>query len=75
MYKHVNGSKERRLIVNLISLLIECLDDEFYYTELTNLFSLKTHAFNLSSLCSSCARIASCSSELILTFLYAGSSI
>ena len=30
---------------------------------------------NLNALCNSCAKIAYCSSELICTFLYAGSSI
>ena len=30
---------------------------------------------NLSALCSSCTNIACCPSELIFTFLYAGSSI
>jgi hypothetical protein len=30
---------------------------------------------NLNALCNSCAKIASCSSELIFTFLYAGSRI
>jgi hypothetical protein len=30
---------------------------------------------NLNALCNSCAKIACCSSELIFTFLYAGSSI
>jgi len=30
---------------------------------------------NLSALCNSCAKISRCSSELIFTFIYAGSSI
>ena len=35
----------------------------------------KNPKVNLSALCNSCAKIACCSSELIITFLYAGSSI
>jgi len=30
---------------------------------------------NFNALCNSCAKIACCSSEMILAFLYAGSSI
>jgi hypothetical protein len=37
--------------------------------------TFETPTVNLSALCKSCAKIACCSSELIFTFLYAGSSI
>lgn len=35
----------------------------------------KNPTVNFSALCNSCAKIAYCSSELIYTFLYAGSRI
>jgi hypothetical protein len=53
--------------MNMILILSGYLARPFFWVD--------TCKFNLSALCNSCAKIVCCSSELIFTFLYAGSSI
>jgi len=46
--------------------------DDKLYSSLQEMFGNLT--VNLSALCNWCAKIACCSSELVFTFLYAGSN-
>jgi hypothetical protein len=75
----VNENEEKLITFNLTLILINYLYDKSLhrndrFVTLDNKFSLKSHC-RLQCTCNSCIEIACCSSQLIFTFLYAGSSI
>jgi hypothetical protein len=72
--------KEKLLNVNVTLIFNLMFQWQISYKEITNLLQfainiIKSHSQPKCTFCNSCVKIGCCSSELIFTFLYAGSSI